>query len=94
MKEYGIKESWTKLYNIVPCVGNPNTRPYPKTVYIFDDDIVLFRLYGIENLEYKLFVYNYNNGNGNVKILEIQHMDGPMNQRVYVESLISLPCSY
>jgi F-box interacting protein len=52
MKEYGIKESWTKLYN-VPYAENPYTHPYPKTVYIFYDDQLLFIVVD------KLVLYNW-----------------------------------
>ncbi|GAU19601.1 hypothetical protein TSUD_304140, partial [Trifolium subterraneum] len=87
MKEYGIKESWTKLYN-VPYVENQYTSP--KTVYISDDDQVLFGFYDlINNNQYQLAVYN--SKNGNVKIPKIQYIDSKMNRKVYVESLISLP---
>ncbi|GAU38066.1 hypothetical protein TSUD_318600 [Trifolium subterraneum] len=89
MKEYGIKESWTKIYN-VPYVGYQYTNP--KTVYISDDDQVLFSFQDLINLEVKLVVYN--SKNGNVKILNIQDSFGWMDPEVYMESLISLPSSY
>jgi F-box interacting protein len=94
MKEYGIKESWTKLYN-VPYAENPYTHPYRKTVYIFYDDQLLFIVVDkldLYNWKFKLVVYN--SKNGNVNIAKIQHIDSLMNTNVYVESLISLPCSY
>ncbi|CAJ2641525.1 unnamed protein product [Trifolium pratense] len=89
MQEYGIKESWTKLYN-VPYVGTQCT--YPRTGYISDDDQVLFILYDLIDSKYKLVVYNSKNGNMNIP--KIQQTDGFMILGVYVESLISLPCSY
>ncbi|XP_045822117.1 F-box/kelch-repeat protein At3g23880-like [Trifolium pratense] len=70
MKEYGIKESWTKLYN-VPYVENQYTSP--KTLYISDDDQMLFGFYDLVNLKSKLAVYN--SKNGNVKIPNIQYID-------------------
>ncbi|GAU38064.1 hypothetical protein TSUD_318580 [Trifolium subterraneum] len=89
MKEYGIKESWTKLYNI-PYVGNQS--PFPITGYISDDDQVLFSLFDLINSKFKLVAYNFINGNA--KIPKIQNINGFMNPGVYMESLISLPCSY
>ncbi|GAU19604.1 hypothetical protein TSUD_304160 [Trifolium subterraneum] len=89
MKEYGIKESWTKLYNI-PYVGNQSN--CPKIVYISDNDQVLFSFNGLDS---KLKLAVYNSKNGNVKIPKIQqHIEGWTDPEVYVESLISLPSSY
>ncbi|CAJ2641530.1 F-box/kelch-repeat protein At3g23880-like [Trifolium pratense] len=90
MKEYGNKESWTKLYNIPSAEGQNS---YPRTVYISDNNQVLFCYHDLRNSKLKLVVYN--SKNGNVMIPKIQHNDRLfMNPRVYVESLISLPCSY
>jgi F-box interacting protein len=89
MKEYGINESWTKLYN-VPYVRKHYT--YLKTVYIYDDDQVLFSFYDLKNSKSKLVVYNSNNGN--VKIPKIKHISDLPDPEIYVESLISLPHSY
>jgi hypothetical protein len=89
MKEYGIKESWTKLFNF-SYVEYQYT--YLEIVYISDEDQVLFIFHDLENLKSKLLVYNSNNGN--MKIPKIQHNNELTNPRVYVESLISLPCSY
>jgi F-box interacting protein len=89
MKEYGIKESWTKLYN-VPYVRQQYT--YPKTVYISDDDQVLLSFYDLINWTFKPVLYNSNNGN--VKISKIQHISDLPDPNPLEESLISLPCSY
>ncbi|CAJ2641524.1 unnamed protein product [Trifolium pratense] len=86
MKEYGIKESWTKLYH-VPYMENQYT--YPNTVYISDDDQLLFT---VDDDEWKWVVYN--SKNGNVKIPNIVRRNYWIPPVVYVESLISLPCSY
>ncbi|GAU19577.1 hypothetical protein TSUD_303900 [Trifolium subterraneum] len=87
MKEYGIKESWTKLYHF-PYLGYQY--PYLKTVYISDDDQLLFSFDNNDQLKWAV----YNSKNGNVKIPKIQHGNYWMHPEVYVESLISLPCSY
>jgi F-box interacting protein len=93
MKEYGIKESWTKLFNFSYVEYQYQYQyTYLETVYISNEDHVLFIFHDLENLKSKLLVYNSNNGN--VKIPKIQHNNKFTNPRVYVESLISLPCSY
>lgn len=56
MKEYGIKDSWTKLYT-VSYMRDPN-KSYKlyKAVYIFEDDQVL--LESIGDWTFKLIVYD------------------------------------
>jgi F-box interacting protein len=96
MKEYGIKESWTKLYN-VPYKREQYIYPKtvyisdPKTVYISDDDQVLFSFNDLTNSKFMLVVYNSNNGT--VKIPKINHISDMPDPAIYVESLISLPRS-
>ncbi|GAU38065.1 hypothetical protein TSUD_318590 [Trifolium subterraneum] len=89
MNEYGIKESWTKLYHFADL---GKVYPYLKTVYISDDDQVLFNFDDLIIGEWKWVVYN--SKNGNVKIPKIKHGSYWTDPEVYVESLISLPCSY
>lgn len=89
MKEFGNKESWTKLYG-VPYMEIPGVvRYYTKVVYISEDNQVLFDGYEWMNLNLKLAVYNAKTGT--FEIPEIPNLNR-MEPRVYIESLIS-PCS-
>jgi F-box interacting protein len=82
MKEYGNKESWTKLFTISNAVDPTISYAYVKLVYVFEDNQVLLKFTG--NFELNLFVYNY--GSGTFKFTNFQNIP-----EVCVESLIS-PC--
>jgi F-box interacting protein len=86
MKEYGIKESWIKLYT-VPAMGNHDFEPYSKAVYISEDDQFLIDLYEMTSSKKELGVYDSKNGTS--KIPKIQNINGWMDPEVYAESLIS-----
>jgi F-box interacting protein len=90
MKEYGNKESWTKLYH-VPNMENHSLWGYKKASYISKNDRLLMDSYenGSFN-ELKLVVYD--SRKGTLKIVGIQNIHGWMNPEVYIESLI-WPCS-
>ncbi|XP_061359681.1 F-box/kelch-repeat protein At3g23880-like [Gastrolobium bilobum] len=83
MKDYGNKESWTKLFS-VPYMGNPDSYPYTKALHISEDDQVL--------LEFQSRLVVYNSRDGTFKLPEIQSINSWVVPDVYVESLIS-PCS-
>jgi F-box interacting protein len=78
MKEYGRKESWTKLFNLGD-IGSLSRH----TIHISEDDeVLLLELGGQLSL--------YNSRDETFKALQIQYLDGcSMEQEVYVESLIS-----
>lgn len=88
MKEYGNKESWTKLYS-VPYVENWGLYAFTKALYISDEDQVLMDLHELGSIELKVGVYDFKNGI--LKILEIQNSNHLMDPKVYIESLS--PCS-
>jgi F-box interacting protein len=83
MKEYGNKDSWTKLFRI-PYTGDVGSCPYTKALYVSEDDQVL--------LESQSELVVYNSRDGSFKTPEIQNINGWMVPEVYEESLIS-PCS-
>ncbi|RHN69938.1 putative F-box associated interaction domain-containing protein [Medicago truncatula] len=87
--EYGIKESWTKLYTI-RAMGNHDFDPYTKVVYISEDDQFLIDLYERTSSKMKLGVYD--SKIGTLKFHMIQNINGWMGPEIYAESLIS-PCS-
>jgi len=82
MKDYGNKESWTKLFT-VPFAKFRNYFNFANLLYIYEEeDQVLLEIH------HKSYVYNYKNGT--LKILEIQGRPSTFfNSYVYVESLIS-----
>jgi len=82
MKDYGNKDSWTKLFTI-PLVEFHNPDIYANLLYIYEEgDQVLLQIC------YKPFVYNYKNGT--IKCLDIQGLPSTLfDSHVYVESLIS-----
>ena len=83
MKEYGNKESWTKLFT-TSYLRDPNKAySLTKAVYIYEDDKVLLQTYGDWNS--KLIVYDYRKSA--FKFTKIAS-----SPEVCVESLIS-PCS-
>ena len=92
MKDYGNRESWTKLLVV------PDLREYPQFFNFFpylkitralfisdEDDKILLEL--LLNLECKLVVYNYKKGS--FRAVEIQNLIGHIVTEVYAESLIS-----
>ncbi|XP_057430753.1 F-box/kelch-repeat protein At3g23880-like [Lotus japonicus] len=80
MKEYGSKESWTKLFT----VPNPDgSFSFTKPFHISKEDEVLVVNDGI--------VYLYNSRDNTFKIFPIQNINDWIVPVVYVESLIS-PC--
>ncbi|RHN54661.1 hypothetical protein MtrunA17_Chr5g0409301 [Medicago truncatula] len=83
MKEYGNKESWTKLFTI-PYMRDPSKRDvFPKAVYIFEDDQVLLKF--MNDFDLNLILYNPRS-----RTLKANNFkDIP---EVCVESLVS-PCS-
>jgi F-box interacting protein len=83
MKEYGNKDSWTKLFRI-PYTGDVGSCPYTKALYVSEDDQVL--------LECQSGLVVYNSRDGTFKTPEIQNINSWMVPEVYEESLIS-PCS-
>jgi len=87
MKEYGNKDSWTKLYNI-PYIDR-GSYTYAKVLYISEDDQMLMDVYDLGINKLKLVVYD--SKNGIFYIPEIQNTNCWINPKVYVESLIS-PC--
>jgi len=89
MKEYGNKESWTKLYN-VPYMEDRGLFAYTKVLYVSEDDKMLMDFYELGSNKLKLVVYD--SKNGTLKIPVIQNINRRMDPKVYIESLIS-PCS-
>lgn len=88
MKEYGNKESWTKLFSIPPYLRDLGFHPYSvKGVYIYEEDQVLLEMEVLCSVKTKLVVYNSKNDIS--RIPEVQDIDGQMFPNVYVESLIS-----
>jgi F-box interacting protein len=83
MKEYGNRESWTKLASV------PYLSPYCNVPYISEDDQVLME-FTPTWYERELAVYDYKNGT--LKSLDIKEIYHLMCPYIYVESLIS-PCS-
>ena len=82
MKDYGNKESWTKLFTF-PFIKFLGFNACANLLYISEaDDQVLLEFWD------KAYVYNYKNGS--VKSPDIQgHSSTLFNSYVYIESLIS-----
>ncbi|CAJ2638502.1 unnamed protein product [Trifolium pratense] len=87
MKEYGNKESWTKLFTISYMRDHCTSSYYnihPK--YIFEDDRVLLRCCCCEgDVYYKYISYNCNCKNGTSKFIKVGY-----TLEVCIESLILL----
>jgi hypothetical protein len=84
MKEYGNKESWTKLFTVSTYMRDPNKYyRLTKAVYIYEDDQVLLQTYGDWNS--RLILYDY-------KKSAFKFTKIASSPEVCVESLIS-PCS-
>jgi F-box interacting protein len=80
MKEYGNKESWTKLFTISNMRDSLTPfYPYIKATYVFEDHQVM-----IESIRHKYILYNFRNGTS--KLVEFEN-----TPEICVESLIS-PC--
>ncbi|MCH87083.1 F-box protein [Trifolium medium] len=90
MKEYGNKESWTKLYH-VRHMEDRHLRAYRKASYVFVNDQLLMDFYKLRSSN-ELTLAVYDSKNDSLKIVGIQNIDRWMNPEVYIESLIS-PCS-
>ncbi|XP_004486107.1 F-box/kelch-repeat protein At3g23880-like [Cicer arietinum] len=82
MKEYGNKNSWTKLFR-VPFMEGVGCSPYTKALHISEDDQVL--------LEFDSKLVVYNSRDGTFKTPQIQNINDWMVPEIYQESLIS-PC--
>jgi uncharacterized protein YneR len=84
MKEYGNKESWTKLFTI-SCMRDPFASSYPhiKGIHVFEDEQVLL-VY--ESPDKRFGHISYNHKNDTSKLIELEDIP-----EVCVESLIS-PC--
>jgi F-box interacting protein len=80
MKEYGNKESWTKLFTISSM--RDFSCPYIKAICIFEDEQVLLRY--VNDKRWGHISYNYKNHTS--KFIEFENIP-----EVCVESLIS-PC--
>jgi F-box interacting protein len=89
MKEYGMKESWTKLYS-VPYMKDEGLYFYNKVLYISEEGKLLMFSHVSGEVILKLVVYD--SKNGTFKITEIENIHDSIDPQVYVESLIS-PCS-
>ncbi|XP_058784567.1 F-box/kelch-repeat protein At3g23880-like [Vicia villosa] len=88
MREYGIKESWIKLFDLSYLQDSTKPSTLTKVLYLFEDDNVLLEFIYFEKK--KLILYNSKNGSfkkGSFKNAAMfQH-----TLEVCVESLIS-PC--
>ncbi|CAJ2658999.1 unnamed protein product [Trifolium pratense] len=93
MKEYGNKESWTKLFSVSYMQDHPSESYYlTKAFYMFEDDQVLLQYFG--DLGLKLIVYDPRIGTFKFIKFEnksIYNMISPCTE-FCIESLIS-PCS-
>jgi len=78
MKEYGNKDSWTKLFTLSSEVDRSISHVFAKEVYFFEDDQVFMKLMGSFNLFY------YDSRNGTIKYTNFDTILG-----VSIESLIS-----
>ncbi|AES68599.1 putative F-box domain, galactose oxidase/kelch, beta-propeller, F-box associated interaction [Medicago truncatula] len=91
MKEYGNRESWTKLYS-VPNMQDRGLDAYedlePYTVsYISEDDQLLVGFFHFQSRIRKLVVYDSKTDTLNIP--EFQNNYEPEYSNVYIESLIS-----
>nr|AFK46973.1 unknown [Lotus japonicus] len=82
MKEYGNKDSWTKLFRM-KMMELDLLIPY--LLHISEDGEVLL-------LDHRGKLVLYNSREATFKTARIQDSNRPMDSAVYVESLIS-PCS-
>jgi len=84
MKEYGNKDSWTKLFRF-PYMGGVRSGPYVKALYVSEDDQIL--------LQYENELAVFNSKDCTFKTLQIQNNNYWSVLDVCQESLIS-PCSF
>jgi len=83
MKEYGKKESWTKLFTI-PYELDPNrSRAYAKVIHVFEDDQLMLNILEASELNLILYDSKY----GTLKSANLKKIP-----EVCIESLI-WPCS-
>jgi hypothetical protein len=84
MKEYGNRESWTKLYRLPPMRNQLfyAIAAYTKVLYMYEDDQML-----VDYNDSGVVVYDYKNNTSNIP--EIENMNRLMDPKVYIESLIS-----
>ncbi|KEH33120.1 putative F-box domain, galactose oxidase/kelch, beta-propeller, F-box associated interaction [Medicago truncatula] len=85
MKDYGNKESWTKLYS-VPNMQDRGLEAYD-ALYISEDDQLLVDCIEIESGNDKLVLYDSKTGTLNIP--EFQNNYERICPNVYIESLIS-----
>jgi F-box interacting protein len=86
MKEYGNKESWTKLFTISYMKYPSNSCVYAMPVYIFEDDQLLLKFKGNAQVGHSTLVL-YDPRSSTLKDTKLENIP-----EVYGESLIS-PCS-
>ncbi|AES68761.1 putative F-box domain-containing protein [Medicago truncatula] len=79
MKEYGNKESWTKLFTISYKRHPSKFKAFAKAIYVFEDDQVLLELYDSD-----LNLVLYNPRSGTLKATNFK-----LIPEVCIESLIS-----
>jgi F-box interacting protein len=85
MKEYGNKDSWTKLYTF-PNLQDRGLQAYT-VLYSSEDDQLLVECCELQTGDLKLVVYDPKTGTSNSP--EFQNNDELTNAKVYIESLIS-----
>ncbi|GAU20087.1 hypothetical protein TSUD_381790 [Trifolium subterraneum] len=92
MKEYGNKESWTKLFRIPhSCIEDLEFLDYLKPLYLSEDDQVLLDCrYMGRTRHAELAIYN--SRDNTFKTTEIQNINFSTIHGIYQESLLS-PCS-
>jgi F-box interacting protein len=82
MKEYGNKESWTRLFTISNMRDSLTpSYPYIRAEYVFEDQVLIDTI-DPESIEQKYICYNFRNGTS--KLIEFEK-----TLEVCVESLIS-----
>ncbi|GAU20091.1 hypothetical protein TSUD_381830 [Trifolium subterraneum] len=87
MKEFGNKESWTKLFRIP--FGDLESPPYIRRLFLFEDDQVLLECkYELQSKRLAI----YDSRDSTFKTAEIQKINCSMVYEVYQESFI-MPCS-
>lgn len=60
MKEYGIKESWTKFYSVT-YMRYGDLYAFAKMLYIYEDDQMLIKFYESRTYKLKLGLYDSKN---------------------------------
>ena len=83
MKEYGVKESWTKLFTI-PHSSDPESFGYSVPLFISGNGEVLLTLESQDS-----YLVLYNSRDATFKRCEIRSINGWFETQVYVESLVS-----